>query len=157
MIRSCSVCFHTGVDFKTKSIDVGPKRFKLQIWDTAGQERYNTIRKGFYRGAKVGRLLVGLLPHLSGIFPLSFTSCLFFSLSVTPLPLPVTVYLLLSSPHNHGFVCLINPTFFLPFFTLPLPLPPSPPSPSPPPSFSPSTHLSLSLPPPPHPSSFSRV
>ena len=42
-----------GVDFKTKTVDVGQKRFKLQIWDTAGQERYNTIRRGFYRGAKV--------------------------------------------------------------------------------------------------------
>ena len=42
-----------GVDFKTKIVPVGSKRYKLQLWDTAGQERYNTIRKGFYRGAKV--------------------------------------------------------------------------------------------------------
>ncbi|KAL5469360.1 hypothetical protein EMCRGX_G030610 [Ephydatia muelleri] len=41
-----------GVDFKTKIVPVGSKRYKLQLWDTAGQERYNTIRKGFYRGAK---------------------------------------------------------------------------------------------------------
>ena len=43
----------TGVDFKTKTVELGNRRFKLQIWDTAGQERYNTIRKNFYRGAKV--------------------------------------------------------------------------------------------------------
>ena len=43
----------TGVDFKTKTVEVNEKRYKLQVWDTAGQERYNTIRKGFYRGAKV--------------------------------------------------------------------------------------------------------
>jgi GTPase SAR1 family protein len=33
------------------------KVFKLQIWDTAGQERYNTIRKNFYRGARVSSKL----------------------------------------------------------------------------------------------------
>ena len=43
----------TGVDFKTRSVALGDKKYKLQIWDTAGQERYNTIRKNFYRGAKV--------------------------------------------------------------------------------------------------------
>ena len=42
-----------GVDFKTKKVVDGNKCYKLQIWDTAGQERYNTIRKNFYRGAKV--------------------------------------------------------------------------------------------------------
>lgn len=26
-----------GVDFKTKTIDVGDKRIKMQLWDTAGQ------------------------------------------------------------------------------------------------------------------------
>jgi GTPase SAR1 family protein len=41
------------VDFKTRSVELGKKKYKLQIWDTAGQERYNTIRKNFYRGAKV--------------------------------------------------------------------------------------------------------
>lgn len=45
--------FIAGVDFKTRSVELGTKRYKLQIWDTAGQERYNTIRKNFYRGAKV--------------------------------------------------------------------------------------------------------
>ena len=42
-----------GVDFKTKTVELSDKKYKLQVWDTAGQERYNTIRKGFYRGAKV--------------------------------------------------------------------------------------------------------
>lgn len=42
-----------GVDFKTKVVEVGSKRYKLQLWDTAGQERYDSLRRGFYRGAKV--------------------------------------------------------------------------------------------------------
>ena len=41
-----------GVDFKTKTVEMGRKCYKLQIWDTAGQERYHTIRSNFYRGAK---------------------------------------------------------------------------------------------------------
>lgn len=48
------VCFHgSGVDFKSKIVSVQNKRYKLQLWDTAGQERYNSLRRGFYRGAKV--------------------------------------------------------------------------------------------------------
>ena len=46
----------TGVDFKTKVVEVGSKRYKLQLWDTAGQERYDSLRRGFYRGAKVSFL-----------------------------------------------------------------------------------------------------
>ena len=46
---SCSV----GVDFKSKVVVSNSKRYKLQLWDTAGQERYNSLRRGFYRGAKV--------------------------------------------------------------------------------------------------------
>ena len=45
----------TGVDFKSKVLEEGTKRYKLQLWDTAGQERYNSLRRGFYRGAKVSR------------------------------------------------------------------------------------------------------
>ena len=41
------------MDFKTRKVVKNNKSYKLQIWDTAGQERYNTIRKNFYRGAKV--------------------------------------------------------------------------------------------------------
>ena len=43
----------TGVDFKTKTIYDDGRKIKLQLWDTAGQERYDSLRKGFYRGAKV--------------------------------------------------------------------------------------------------------
>ena len=55
-----------GVDFKTKRVEMNNKVFKLQIWDTAGQERYNTIRKNFYRGAKVSRYCL-LHPHCAGV------------------------------------------------------------------------------------------
>ncbi|XP_011403035.2 PREDICTED: ras-related protein Rab-13-like [Amphimedon queenslandica] len=41
-----------GVDFKSKIVEEGEKRYKLQLWDTAGQERYDSLRRGFYRGAK---------------------------------------------------------------------------------------------------------
>lgn len=44
---------HIGVDFKSKIVEDGDKRYKLQLWDTAGQERYDSLRRGFYRGAKV--------------------------------------------------------------------------------------------------------
>lgn len=44
---------HIGVDFKTKIVTHKDKRYKLQLWDTAGQERYDSLRRGFYRGAKV--------------------------------------------------------------------------------------------------------
>lgn len=50
---SLSISQNAGVDFKTRAVEIGPRKYKLQIWDTAGQERYNTIRKNFYRGAKV--------------------------------------------------------------------------------------------------------
>ncbi|CDJ56402.1 Ras-related protein RAB8-1, related [Eimeria maxima] len=32
-----------GVDFKTKVVECGGRRIKLQVWDTAGQERFRTI------------------------------------------------------------------------------------------------------------------
>eukprot|EP00750_Incisomonas_marina_P021166 INCI4193.1.p2 GENE.INCI4193.1~~INCI4193.1.p2 ORF type:complete len:222 (-),score=50.10 INCI4193.1:2905-3570(-) len=41
-----------GIDFKTKYLDVGDKRVKLQIWDTAGQERFRTITTSYFRGAQ---------------------------------------------------------------------------------------------------------
>lgn len=46
-----------GVEFATRSIQVGGKVIKAQIWDTAGQERYRAITSAYYRGA-VGALLV---------------------------------------------------------------------------------------------------
>ena len=50
-------CSLTGVEFATRSIQVGGKTIKAQIWDTAGQERYRAITSAYYRGA-VGALLV---------------------------------------------------------------------------------------------------
>jgi small GTP-binding protein len=41
-----------GVDFRSKALIKDGKRYKLQLWDTAGQERYNSLRRGYYRGAK---------------------------------------------------------------------------------------------------------
>ena len=38
-----------GIDFRTRTIDVGDKKVKLQIWDTAGQERFRTIGTAYYR------------------------------------------------------------------------------------------------------------
>jgi Ras-related protein Rab-11A len=46
-----------GVEFRSKSIDIGGKRVKCQIWDTAGQERYRAITNAYYRGA-MGVMLV---------------------------------------------------------------------------------------------------
>ena len=40
-----------GVDFKIKTVEVGGKRYKLQIWDTAGQERFKNITQTYYKGA----------------------------------------------------------------------------------------------------------
>jgi Ras-related protein Rab-8A len=40
-----------GVDFKVKTINVGDRRYKLQIWDTAGQERFKNITQTYYKGA----------------------------------------------------------------------------------------------------------
>jgi len=41
-----------GVDFKVKSLNVGPSRVRLQLWDTAGQERFRTITSSYYRRAQ---------------------------------------------------------------------------------------------------------
>ncbi|KAI0988275.1 hypothetical protein GJ496_003314 [Pomphorhynchus laevis] len=40
-----------GVDFKSKSIEIGDYLCKIQIWDTAGQERFRVITSTYYRGA----------------------------------------------------------------------------------------------------------
>ena len=46
-----------GVDFGSKSIEIGSTSVKLQIWDTAGQESFRSITRSFYRRAD-GVLLV---------------------------------------------------------------------------------------------------
>jgi len=38
-----------GIDFETKTIDLGTDIIKLQIWDTAGQERFRSISRSYYR------------------------------------------------------------------------------------------------------------
>lgn len=40
-----------GVEFCSKSIDIGNTVIKLQIWDTIGQESFRSITRGFYRRA----------------------------------------------------------------------------------------------------------
>ena len=40
-----------GVDFRFKCVDIGERKFKMQIWDTAGQERFKTVKSAYYRGA----------------------------------------------------------------------------------------------------------
>jgi len=40
-----------GIDFKTKVINTGKEKIRLQIWDTAGQEKFKTITQTYYRGA----------------------------------------------------------------------------------------------------------
>jgi len=49
---------HTiGVEFGSKTIEVGGKMIKQQIWDTAGQERFRSVTRSYYRGA-AGCILV---------------------------------------------------------------------------------------------------
>ncbi|XP_034016327.1 ras-related protein Rab-25-like isoform X2 [Thalassophryne amazonica] len=46
-----------GVEFSTRTVQLGNYTIKAQIWDTAGLERYRAITSAYYRGA-VGALLV---------------------------------------------------------------------------------------------------
>jgi Ras-related protein Rab-2A len=46
-----------GVEFGTKTINMGNYTTRLQIWDTAGQEAFKSIISSYFRGA-VGGLLV---------------------------------------------------------------------------------------------------
>jgi len=49
---------HTiGVEFGSKTVDIGGKIVKQQIWDTAGQERFRSVTRSYYRGA-AGAILV---------------------------------------------------------------------------------------------------
>eukprot|EP00455_Lapot_gusevi_P022603 TRINITY_DN2354_c0_g1_i2.p1 TRINITY_DN2354_c0_g1~~TRINITY_DN2354_c0_g1_i2.p1 ORF type:complete len:217 (-),score=24.53 TRINITY_DN2354_c0_g1_i2:79-729(-) len=46
-----------GVEFASRTVNVGNRPIKIQIWDTAGQERFRAITSSYYRGA-VGALVV---------------------------------------------------------------------------------------------------
>ncbi|CAL8248346.1 unnamed protein product [Lota lota] len=46
-----------GVEFSTKTTQLGEASIRAQIWDTAGLERYRAITSAYYRGA-VGALVV---------------------------------------------------------------------------------------------------
>ncbi|KAJ8290115.1 hypothetical protein GJAV_G00008860 [Gymnothorax javanicus] len=46
-----------GVEFSTRTVQLGSANIKAQIWDTAGLERYRAITSAYYRGA-MGALLV---------------------------------------------------------------------------------------------------
>lgn len=48
-----------GSDFAIKRLDLSDidARVTLQIWDLAGQPRFESVRQGFYRGARGGLLL----------------------------------------------------------------------------------------------------
>ncbi|KAH8738792.1 Ras family protein SEC4 [Cryptosporidium ryanae] len=63
LLRFCEKRFDSsykltiGIDFKTRIVENGGKRYKLQIWDTAGQERFRTITPAYFRSA-MGVILV---------------------------------------------------------------------------------------------------
>lgn len=46
-----------GVEFGSRTIEIGGRLIKLQCWDTAGQDRFRSIVRSYYRGA-AGALLV---------------------------------------------------------------------------------------------------
>lgn len=46
-----------GVDFLTKTVEIGPNSVRITIWDIGGQERFKFMRNRFYDGAR-GALLV---------------------------------------------------------------------------------------------------
>ncbi|KAG9090031.1 hypothetical protein FRC06_001246 [Ceratobasidium sp. 370] len=49
---------HTiGVEFSSRTINIGEKRVKLQLWDTAGQERFRSVTRSYYRGAAAALLV----------------------------------------------------------------------------------------------------
>ncbi|XP_034552932.1 ras-related protein Rab-25b [Notolabrus celidotus] len=54
-----------GVEFSSRTVQLGGFTIKAQIWDTAGLERYRAITSAYYRGA-VGALLVfDITKHLT--------------------------------------------------------------------------------------------
>jgi Ras-related protein Rab-2A len=46
-----------GVEFGSRTVEIGSRLIKLQCWDTAGQDRFRSIVRSYYRGA-AGALLV---------------------------------------------------------------------------------------------------
>eukprot|EP00727_Mastigamoeba_balamuthi_P008282 m51a1_g4076 putative gtp-binding protein ypt3 (224) ;mRNA; f:767805-768684 len=46
-----------GVEFATRTLEIGDSVVKAQVWDTAGQERFRAIASAYYRGSH-GALLV---------------------------------------------------------------------------------------------------
>jgi small GTP-binding protein len=44
--------FKTGIECKTKIIDINNKKVKLNIYDTMGQEKFRSISQSFYKGAQ---------------------------------------------------------------------------------------------------------
>jgi small GTP-binding protein len=46
-----------GVEFVSKSIDIGGKKIKLNIWDTAGQEIFRSITRNYYNGVAIALLV----------------------------------------------------------------------------------------------------
>eukprot|EP00927_Polykrikos_kofoidii_P049610 TRINITY_DN4364_c0_g1_i1.p1 TRINITY_DN4364_c0_g1~~TRINITY_DN4364_c0_g1_i1.p1 ORF type:complete len:220 (-),score=35.16 TRINITY_DN4364_c0_g1_i1:135-794(-) len=46
-----------GVEFGSRTLEIGGRGVKLQCWDTAGQDRFRSIVRSYYRGA-AGALLV---------------------------------------------------------------------------------------------------
>ena len=38
----------SGIDLKTKNIEIKSKKIRVQLWDTAGQEKYRAITKNLF-------------------------------------------------------------------------------------------------------------
>ncbi|EGC31782.1 hypothetical protein DICPUDRAFT_82365 [Dictyostelium purpureum] len=60
-----------GVEFQTRSLNIGENKIKLEIWDTAGQESFRSITNNYYRGAHIALLCYDItkrqsFQHLSG-------------------------------------------------------------------------------------------
>lgn len=70
-----------GVDFKTKTMNIDGKSYRVQVWDTAGQERFRTITPAYYRNAMGVLILFDVTNKKSFdstlfyIIPLSFPRC----------------------------------------------------------------------------------
>lgn len=57
---------HTiGVEFSSRTINIGEKRVKLQLWDTAGQERFRSVTRSYYRGAAAALLMYDITSRAS--------------------------------------------------------------------------------------------